>query len=97
MKRLLLTVIFASTAAITLQSCYGTYAVSGPPAYPTETVVVAPSVYHVWVPGTYVYRNNTYVWRSGYYAVPPKGKTQYHQGRWNQTTRGYRYEKGKWH
>jgi hypothetical protein len=97
MKKKLLTLIFVAAALFSLLSCMGSYVVGPPPPYPYETIGLAPSSYHVWVPGRYVYNSNRYVWSPGYHQIPPRGRTQYVAGRWNQSARGYRYQSGGWH
>jgi hypothetical protein len=97
MKKKLLNLIFVAAAALSLQACMGTYAVGPPPMYPNETIVIAPSPRHMWVPGRYVYRSNSYQWSPGYHQIPPHGRTQYQEGRWNQSPKGYKYQKGGWH
>jgi len=68
-----------------------------PPSSVVEVMPLPPSAVHVWVPGHYVYRRNSYVWNQGIYRAPPRGKTVWNQGRYNQNKRGYyRYKSGTW-
>jgi hypothetical protein len=79
-----------------LTACSGYIVATGPPMPPTEVVVVAPSPRYVWVPGYYSYNRTAYVWVDGSYRVPPRGRTTYVQGNWQQTPKGYKRGKGHW-
>jgi hypothetical protein len=78
-----------------LTSCGG-YVATAPPPPPYEVIGVAPSPYHVWVPGYYSYNRGHYVYTKGFYRIPPRGKKYYVQGNWRNTSRGYKRDKGYW-
>lgn len=79
-----------------ISACSGYVVATAPPVYPTEVIVVSPSSHHVWVPGYYSYSGGAYVFVNGYYSVPPRGKTVYVQGQWQNTPRGYKRSRGHW-
>jgi hypothetical protein len=97
MKKALLKLIFVAAVGLSLQACMGSYAVGPPPPYPNNVAIgMAPSPRHMWVPGRYVYKSNSYQRSPGYYQIPPRGRTQYVEGSWNQSRKGYRYQGGGW-
>ena len=78
-------------------SCSGAFIATGPPPMVNEVIVTAPSPRHVWVPGYYSYNSGSYVFVNGYYSVPPRGRTAYTQGSWQNTPKGYKRSRGYWH
>jgi hypothetical protein len=77
-------------------SCSGYVVATGPPPMVNEVIVVAPSPRHVWMPGYYSYDRGNYVFINGSYRIPPRGRTSYTQGTWQNTNRGYKRSKGHW-
>lgn len=57
---------------------------------------VAPSRRHVWVSNEYAYRNNRYETIDGYWALPPRGRTVWIDGRWRHRRGGWVWVKGHW-
>jgi len=79
-----------------LTACSGYIVATGPPHPPVEVIVAAPAPHYVWVSGYYSYSNSTYVWVDGSYQVPPRGRTVYVQGQWQQGPKGYKRSRGHW-
>ena len=92
----LVAVLALITGAQLLTSCTGYIVAEGPPPPPNEVVVIAPSPRYVWVPGYYSYRGGAYIWIQGSYQLPPRGRTNYVQGEWMKTPKGYKRGKGHW-
>jgi hypothetical protein len=92
--------IFSLTALVLgaqwLTGCSGYLIATTPPPPVMEIVVVAPSPRHVWVPGYYTYRSGTYIQVQGSYQIPPRGRTSYSQGQWQNTPKGYKRGRGHW-
>lgn len=84
------------TGAHWLVGCSGYVVATAPPPPRAEIVIMAPSPRHVWVPGYYDYRGGNYVYMQGSYQIPPRGRTSYNQGQWQQTSRGYKRGRGHW-
>ncbi|QDT32647.1 YXWGXW repeat-containing protein [Thalassoglobus polymorphus] len=57
--------------------------------------VTAPSDEHFWVPGTWVYETNNYLWRPGYWEQP-YNDYMWVPSRYQWTPRGYVYCSGYW-
>ncbi|HSP42286.1 MAG TPA: hypothetical protein VLO11_05405 [Luteolibacter sp.] len=57
--------------------------------------IAAPSVDHVWLPGTWAYQRNDYAWRSGYWAAPRENWV-YVPATYIWTPRGYIFVDGYW-
>ena len=69
----------------------------GPPEPLIEVRPAPPSPVHVWVGGYYGYSNNNYVWNRGFYQVPPSGRREWNEGRYERNQRGrYTYRLGHW-
>jgi hypothetical protein len=79
-----------------LTACSGYLVATAPPPHPVEVIVTAPSPRYVWVSGYYSYTGSTYVFIDGSYQIPPRGRTRYVQGQWQQTPKGYKRGKGHW-
>jgi WXXGXW repeat (2 copies) len=47
-----------------------------------------PSRGHVWVGGNYAWRNNGYIYKEGYWALPPRYGTYWVEGHWKLHRRG---------
>jgi hypothetical protein len=79
-----------------LTSCSGYIVATAPPPVRYEIVTVASSPEYVWVPGYYSNNGGNYVYVNGAYRLPPRGRTTYVQGEWQNTGRGYKRNKGRW-
>jgi hypothetical protein len=77
-------------------ACSGYIVATAPPPYPVEVIVSPPSPRYVWVPGYYSYSGGAYVFVNGSYQVPPRGRTSYIQGQWQNTPKGYKRGRGHW-
>lgn len=80
-----------------LTACSGYVVATGPPPMVDEVIIAAPSSRHVWMPGYYSYNRGNYVFINGSYGIPPRGRTSYTQGSWQNTPRGYKRGRGHWH
>ena len=98
MKTLKITGAFLTliVGAQLLTACSGYIVATGPPSPPVEVIISAPAPHYVWVPGYYSYNRSTYIWVDGSYQVPPRGRTTYVQGRWQQGPKGYKRSRGHW-
>ncbi|WP_158237915.1 YXWGXW repeat-containing protein [Emticicia sp. TH156] len=77
-------------------SCSGEIITTPPPPAVVEVAPGPPTPGYVWIPGHYVARGGTYVWRNGYYRQAPRYRKVWVQGRYVQSPRGYVYKKGHW-
>ena len=85
-----------STVAAAPPTTYDAGAVvEGPPAPPTETVVVAPGPGYVWVPGEWDWRGR-WVWVTGYWAFPPYPRAVWIDGYWTHGPYGWHRVPGRW-
>ena len=66
-----------------------------PPSAVVETVPVAPSPRHVWVPGYHRWERNRHVWVPGNYVVQRPGYRWEHH-RWEQRGGYYHFRRGGW-
>jgi WXXGXW repeat (2 copies) len=67
------------------------------PVAPVYVRPVAPSRTHVWVEGSWVgSRRHGYKYRRGYYALPPRGRSNYTPGYWVRGRNGYYWQNGRW-
>lgn len=72
------------------------YQVEAPPeTLELGPVGVAPSVDHIWIPGTWMWNNSRYAWRPGYWSI---GYTNWVwvPARYQWTPRGYYHCQGYW-
>ncbi|SRR5579871_436236 len=68
----------------------------GPPAPVFETRVVAPGPGYVWIEGHHEWDGNRYVWRQGYWALPPRPRAVWEAGHWSRDRRGWYWVDGHW-
>lgn len=61
-----------------------------------EVRPVRPTREHVWVSGEYVPNGGTYVYKPGYWAVPPRPHQVWVTGRWHRYHHGYVWAPGHW-
>ena len=61
-----------------------------------EVRPVRPSYRHVWVGGEYVPSGRTYIYRPGYWVMPPHPRTVWVPGHWRRYHRGYVWAGGFW-
>ena len=67
-----------------------------PPPPQTEVITVAPSPRHVWVPGYWTWRDDDWVWQSGYWESRPSPEARWVPGQWIATSNGWRWQDGEW-
>ncbi len=67
-----------------------------PPAAIVETVPVAPSPRHIWVPGYHRWDGRAYVWFPGRYVLPPRANVVWVPGHWASHRRGWYWIEGHW-
>lgn len=70
--------------------------VEAPPAPRVETMGVAPSADHVWVPGNWTRSGNQWIWSSGHWDLRPAAKSVYVPGHWERQGGGYVWREGYW-
>lgn len=68
----------------------------GPPAPPTEVIVVKPGPAYVWVPGYHMWDGRAYVWVHGRWTIPPAGMVVWVPGHWVNEPRGWYWIEGHW-
>jgi len=95
MKRLLTVTFFAMTM-LTSAPAAEISVRFGPPPPPREVVVVRPSPRHVWVPGYYRWDGRRYLWVSGYWSMPPRGRSSWVPGRWERRNGMHIWVEGRW-
>lgn len=61
-----------------------------------EVRPVRPSRRHVWVAAEWVPAGGTYVYHTGYWAVPPRRGAIWVKGYWVHRRRGYIWVAGRW-
>lgn len=90
----------ASVSVFTAVSSHAQIEVKIRPVFPRERVVIrpaAPSRAHVWVAEGWKVQGNRYVYRPGYWAIPPRGKHVFVAGYWKETPRrGQIWVHGYW-
>lgn len=97
MKRFLITAAFALALTGSEACAGGGMAVRfGPPPPPRELMVARPGPRYVWVPGYYRWNRGRYVWANGYWAVPPRHRSEWVPGRWEPRRGGYIWVQGRW-
>lgn len=67
-----------------------------PPPSRTEIVTVVPSPQHVWVPGYWTWRDDDWVWQSGYRESRPRPDALWVPGQWVATADGWLWKDGYW-
>ena len=55
-----------------------------------------PSHDHVWVEGEWVPGGGTYVYKPGYWVLPPRPHARWVRGHWRETPRGWVWKPGHW-
>ena len=67
---------------------------------PVAPVIVerphAPSARHVWVAEEWVPSGGTYVYKAGYWSLPPRPGAVWIPGHWRHPRRGYGWVPGHW-
>jgi hypothetical protein len=97
MKRHFAVLAFTALTAVPGFASTRVYVKIGPPVAVVEKREVAPSARHVWIPGFHRWDGNTYVWVSGRWEVPPKGRHAWVPGHWVHHHRnGYYWVEGHW-
>ncbi|MGN6638029.1 MAG: hypothetical protein ACTHJ8_03900 [Mucilaginibacter sp.] len=56
----------------------------------------APSPRHVWVSGEWVPSGGTYVYKQGYWELPPRPRAVWVPGHWRHFRHGYAWVRGHW-
>ncbi len=67
------------------------------PARPHYERTVAPSRHHVWIDEDWQPRGNTYEFRGGHWAEPPRHGQRWSNGRWKHSRHGDEWRPGRWH
>ena len=88
-----------SVSLFTAVKSHAQIEVSIRPVVPRERVIVRrpppPSRRHVWVEAGWRVRGGRYVYRAGYWALPPRGYARWIPGHWRDTPRrGYIWVRG---
>ena len=98
MKKYLLKIFILAAIAVSFSAISDAqFVVKIRPALPVIAIRPAcPTPRHVWVAGEYVYMGNNYVYKEGYWALPPQTGFRWVEGRWKATRRGWRWIPGHW-
>lgn len=70
--------------------------VESPPAPRVETMGIAPTRDHVWVPGHWSRNGDRWIWSSGRWELRPSPAAVYRPGHWERTPDGYIWREGYW-
>jgi hypothetical protein len=65
------------------------------PTYVETYRPVQPAPDYIWVNDNWVWRNQTYVHRNGYWSRPKPNRV-YVDGHWKREPRGHRWVRGRW-
>jgi hypothetical protein len=88
--------IIHEPAGATVTTTKEVVVVDTPPAAQVETIGVAPSPDHVWMPGHWTRDGNRWVWMSGRWEVRPNPASIYVPGHWEKRGDGYIWREGYW-
>jgi hypothetical protein len=95
MKRLLVVIALAASAAV-FNGCGPTrYTVTEQPVAPVYERPVTPGPEYVWVDGDWDWVGGTYVYRHGYWEKPHPNRV-WITGTWVHNGKGYYWKKGYW-
>jgi hypothetical protein len=67
-----------------------------PPAYRYESPPPAPSRSHIWIAGTWTWREGRHEWHGGHWVVPPQLGYVWEPARWEQDNGAWVYYEGYW-
>ena len=95
--RFVIFVIFLAFAGLMTAGCAArtVYVKTPPPAARHEARPSKPFANAFWIPGHWEWRGGSYVWKSGYWVKPVKGK-KWVAGHWRKTGSGYVWVNGNW-
>ncbi len=94
MRKTIIAMLFASTAAIALPAAAEIFVNIAPPA-PRVEVVPAPRAGYVWVPGFWDWRGQRHVWVRGRWERERHGM-YWHPNRWVEREGRWSLERGRW-
>lgn len=99
MKRIIKVLTLIAITSFSISSTYAQIVVRVRPTRPRAVVVrrpAPPSAHHVWVKEEWVPRGNTYIYKAGYWAAPPRSGAFYVDGHWRHTRGGWIWVPGHW-
>ncbi len=67
-----------------------------PPPVVVEHRPPPPGQGHIWIEGYWHWDDHRYVWQSGHWALPPRGRAVWIAPRYEKHEQGYRYMPGRW-
>ena len=91
---LLLSIFFLSITHARAQE--ETVVVSKIPVTPKYKHFARPTKYHVWHPDEWLPGDKTYIFRQGYWDIPPTPTSVWKKGSWRKTAKGYVRITGYW-
>ena len=94
MRKTIIAMLFASSAAIALPAAAEMDVNIAPPA-PRYEVAPAPRAGYLWVPGYWDWKGHRYVWVKGRFERERHGK-YWHPNRWVQHDGRWSFERGRW-
>jgi len=95
MRKTILAVLLASSAAVFSAPALAEIYVNIAPPAPRYEVVPAPRAGYVWVPGYWDWRGNHHVWARGHWERERHGM-YWHPNRWTESNGHYILERGRW-
>jgi len=82
-------------AAISFNSCEGSYVVTERPDTPVYVQTASPGVDYVWVDGDWVWDGGRYNWHNGYWDHGHANR-HWQSGNWENRNNGWRWKRGRW-
>ncbi len=70
--------------------------VSKIPVAPKYKHFARPTKYHIWHPDEWLPNGNTYIFRQGYWDIPPTPNSVWKKGSWRKKDKGYVRITGYW-
>lgn len=95
-NKFLILLLSVSFLAITHARAQDTVVVSKIPIAPKYKHFARPTKYHVWHPDEWLPYKKTYVFRQGYWDIPPTPNSVWKKGSWRKTGKGYVRVNGYW-
>lgn len=99
MKKSLIAVTCILFISMFIVSCRSSaVVVSAPPPRPVYVRPVSPGPGYIWIEGNYIRNGRGYIYKPGYWSVPPRRYrvSSYREGYWAPQGNTYRWHRGRW-
>ncbi len=73
-----------------------TVVTQSPPSPQDEIQAPRPSSRHVWIAGYWTWSNESYVWKTGSWELPPYANARWIAPYWEREGNAYRFYEGRW-